>query len=177
VEEELLGTLPDRRLARKFNRSVQTVTQHRQAKGIPVFNPQRHRWTLADDKLLSERPDAQVALFLGISRMAVKHRRVRLGLPPRGRKPPTAQAPWQPQEDALLGTAPDLAVARKLGRPIYNVRRRRIQLGLQSPFRHWDARADALLGQMPDQAAARRLGRTVASVATRRKRLGIAAIR
>ena len=109
--------------------------------------------------------------------MAVKHRRVRLGLPPRGRKKFTAPAPWLPNEDALLGTASDLELARKLGRPIYNVRRRRIQLGLQSPFRHWDPRADALLGKMPDQAAARRLGRTVASVATRRKRLGIAAER
>jgi hypothetical protein len=167
--------MTDRRLARRLNRSVQSVAARRRAGQIPVFNPQRHRWTPADDRLLSERPDAQVAMFLGISRMAVKHRRVRLGLPPRGRKLPTAQAPWQPQEDALLGTAPDLAVARKLGRPIYNVRRRRIQLGLQSPFRHWDARADALLGKMPDQAAARRLGRTVAAVATRRKRLGIAA--
>ena len=85
AEEELLGTMPDRKLARRLKRSVLSVASRRRARHIPIFHPKKHRWTPADDKLLSERPDAQVAMLLGISRLAAKHRRLRLGIVRPGR--------------------------------------------------------------------------------------------
>ena len=135
-EVELLGSMPDRRLARRLHRSVQSVTARRRAAHIPIFNSKIHRWTPADDKVLSERPDAQVAMLLGISPLAVKARRLRLGMLRPGREYVRLR-PWQPAEDALLGTASDSELARRLGRGISSVRQRRIQLGLQSPCHHW----------------------------------------
>ena len=166
--------MPDRRLARRLNRSLHSVATRRRARHIPIFNPKQHRWTPADNKLLSERPDAQVAMLLGISRLAVKRRRLRLGILRPGREYVRLR-PWQPAADALLGTASDSDLARRLGRGISCVRQRRIQLGLQSPCRHWTAEDDALLGKRLDKAVAQRLGRTVRGVATRRQRLGIPA--
>jgi hypothetical protein len=166
--------MPDRKLARRLKRSVQSVAKRRRARHIPILHPKKHRWTPADDKLLSERPDAQVAMLLGISRLAVKHRRRRLGIGRPG-KQYVRPSPWRPEEDALLGTASDRELARRLGRTISSVRQRRIQLGRQTPCHHWTPEADALLGKMPDQAAAQRLGRTVVAVTTRRRRLGIPA--
>ena len=83
AEEELLGTLPDERLARRLKRSAETVRTRRAHKGIPVFNPKKHWWTAEDDKLLGLRPDAQVAMLLGIGVGAVRHRRnqLRISLP------------------------------------------------------------------------------------------------
>ena len=166
--------MPDRRLARRLNRSLHSVATRRRARHIPIFNPKQHRWTPADNKLLSERPDAQVAMFLGISRLAVKRHRLRIGILRPGREYVRLR-PWRPAEDALLGTDSDSELARRLGRGISSVRQRRTQLGLQSPCRHWTAETDTLLGKIPDKAVAQRLGRTVRAVATRRQRLGIPA--
>lgn len=73
--------MPDRRFARKFKRSVRSVIVHRCEKGIPLLKRQKHRWTAADDKLLGVRPDAQIALLLGLTTLAVSRRRQRLGIP------------------------------------------------------------------------------------------------
>ena len=113
AEEELLGTMPDRRLARRLNRSVQSVAARRRARHLPILHSKIYEWTPVDDKLLSERPDAQVAMLLGISRLAVQHRRLRLGISRPGRDYVRLR-PWQPGEDALLGTASDSEVARRL---------------------------------------------------------------
>ena len=157
-----------------LNRSVQSVAARRRARHIPIFHSKLHEWTPADDKLLSERPDAQVAMLLGLSRLAVQRRRLRLGIMRPGRDYVRLR-PWEPGEDALLGTASDSEVARRLWRGIFSVRQRRKQLGLQSHFHHWTAEDDALLGKLADKAVAQRLGRTVRAVATRRQRLGIPA--
>jgi hypothetical protein len=174
LEEEGLGTMPDQRLARRLNRSVKSVATRRAAKSIPIFNPKKHRWTPADDKLLSERPDAQIAALLGISKLAVKHRHHRLGIFLPGRKELPRPRPWQPGEDALLGTASDAQVAQRLERSTASVgRRRRLHFGMPPHGHRWTPKADALLGKMPDDRLARRLGCTVKAVLRRRERLGI----
>ena len=177
MEEELLGTMPDRRLARRLKRSVESVAARRVAKRIPIFNPKKHRWKPADDKLLGERPDAHVAMLLGISKLAVHHRRRRLGIAPRGARKFAPTTPWQTEEDSLLGTAPDTEVARRLRRSVANVSRRRRHLGIQPHGHHWTPDADALLGKMRDKKLAARLGCTVKAVCRRRERLGIPAWR
>ena len=115
------------------------------------------------------------ALFLGISRLAVHHRRCRLGISAPGGRPYHRQRPWQPREDALLGTASDVEIARRLGRTVANVSHRRHRLGIPSHGHRWTPEADALLGRMPDQKLGRRLGCTAKAVARRRERLGIPA--
>ena len=81
----MLGTMTDERLVRQLKRSVETVRTRRARKGIPVFYPKHHWWTPEDDKLLGLRPDAQVAMLLGIGVSAVRHRRnqLRISLPAR----------------------------------------------------------------------------------------------
>jgi hypothetical protein len=59
------------------------VIVRRCEKGIPLLCRLKHRWTPADDKLLGARRDAQVALLLGLSKLAVSRRRQRLGIPAR----------------------------------------------------------------------------------------------
>ena len=41
AEEQLLGTMPDARLAHRLKRSVETVRTRRAHKGIPVFGPKK----------------------------------------------------------------------------------------------------------------------------------------
>ena len=47
--------------------------------------PHATSWTDADDQLLGARPDAQIALLLGLSHLAVSRHRQRLGIPARRR--------------------------------------------------------------------------------------------
>ena len=127
--------MPDKRLARRLNRSLSSVRGRRQAKGIRSFNPKLHHWRPEDDKLLGLHPDAQIAKLLRIGRWAVTKRRLRLRIPPRGRVEVARPVPWRAEDEALLGTAADTEVARKLGRPIRSVRRRRHRLGIPSGAR------------------------------------------
>jgi len=80
AEDELLGTMADRRLARRLKRTFHSVRSRRIKKGIPVFNPRNHIWKPEDDKILGTRPDEQVALLLGVTLQSVYHRRHRLGI-------------------------------------------------------------------------------------------------
>ena len=165
--------MPDQRLARRLKRSTRSVKARRTARGIPLFNPQRHHWTPADDKLLHERPDAQVAMLLGISRMAVLHRRSRLGILRPGAEKYRSPRPWPPAEEALLGTTSDVDLAFRLGRTLSDVHVHRQRLGVVAHGFHWTADADVQLGKVPDAKLAGRLGVTVKAVARRRERLGI----
>ncbi len=80
AENALLGTIPDQQVARRLKMNVERVKAHRHYLDIPIFKPKTHRWTPDGDRLLSERPDVQVAMFLGITEGAVRHRRIRLGI-------------------------------------------------------------------------------------------------
>jgi hypothetical protein len=89
AEKELLGTMDDRRLARRLKRTVESVRGYRKQKGIPVFKRKTHAWTPEDDKILGTRPDKQVALLLGVTIQAVSHRRHRLRIRFRPRRKKT----------------------------------------------------------------------------------------
>jgi hypothetical protein len=126
--------------------------------------------------LLGLRPDAQVAMLLGIGEDAVRHRRhqLRISLPGRERTF-AAPKPWRAEDDALLGAVSDQEAARRLGRSNSCVKARRVRLGIASCCRRWTPAEDAGLGKVPDETLARRLGRTVEAVQTRREQLGIPA--
>jgi hypothetical protein len=71
-----------------------------------------HPWTAEEDALIGTDTDAAIATLLpGRSRTAVKLRRIRLGIPGRGR----VKRVWTAAEIALLGTMSDPTLAAQLG--------------------------------------------------------------
>ena len=62
-EDRLLGTQPDKVLARKFGRPVSTVRHRRWKKRIRV----KKDWRPEDDRILGMRNDREVAMLLGRS--------------------------------------------------------------------------------------------------------------
>jgi hypothetical protein len=168
--------MPDKKLARRLKRTTESVRTRRAARGIPVCDPKKHKWTADDDKLLGLRPDAQVALLLRVTVEAVRHRRhqLRISLPGQGRTIPD-QKLWQPEEDALLGTVSDKEAARQLGRTSGGVKARRIRKGIVSCRYWWTPVHDVLLGKFPDEELAQRLDRSLEAIKARRERLKIPA--
>jgi len=59
---------------------VEAVIARRQALRIRKFDPPWHVWTPAEEKLLGQKTDQQVATRLGLAKRAVAHHRRRLGL-------------------------------------------------------------------------------------------------
>src|SRR5207253_2218449 len=135
-EIQLLGTKPDRVLARKFKRRTGSVQQKRWCLGIPPCSD-KHVWRPADDNLLGEYPDEDIARFLKVSVGAVAMRRAKLDI---AIKHPKVRL-WTTEEEALLGTLPDEEVAKKnrgehclrfgtnVAKPVGPIRRRRSNTG------------------------------------------------
>ncbi len=175
-----LGSLaPDRKIiapVREWGMTREEEIAYAKTKGIPVFGPKKHWWKAEDDKLLGLRPDAQVAMLLGVSEGTVRHRRnqLRISLPARLWKV-TPPKPWPAEEIAMLGKATDAQLARRLGRSVTSVKTRRLRLGIASSRHRWTPEQDALLAKFPDQTLARRLGCSVKAIQARREGLGIPA--
>ncbi len=83
--DALLGTEPDRALAKRLGVSLNTVQAHRKQLGVPGFGTngvQRARvWTKAEERLLGTMPDRELACRLGCTLAMVYSRRARLGIP------------------------------------------------------------------------------------------------
>ena len=193
-EDRLLGTQPDKVLARKFGRPVSTVRHRRWKKRIRV----KKDWRPEDDRILGMRNDREVAMLLGRSLTNVGWRRKKLGIPPKYRS-----RPWTPEEEALLGSKPDKELARAFGRTFQAVEARRCALGRPKPdavfkvvrvvapdgrgrktvnsvhakpgarYITWTEEEDALLGKFTDKEVARKLGYSLSRVRRRRWLLGL----
>ena len=101
---------------------------------IPKFDPRVHQWTPKEDALLGTMTDGKLAARMKLSRLAVAHRRRRLGIPVRF----AHRRPWTRAEEALLGIASDTAIASRLGRAVETVCIRRQKLGI--PNFYWQQR-------------------------------------
>jgi len=135
-EDQLLGTKPDRILARRFDRSVVAVTARRRLKHIRFIKV----WRPEDDQILGTRPDRQVAMLLGRSLSNVAGRRRKLGIPCR-----FDHRPWAPHELDMLGNLPDEEIARVTGHPLGAVAVKRQQLGRTKPNKvvnYWSPEED-----------------------------------
>lgn len=90
AEEKLLGTAPDRDVARLIGRTEWAVKARRLKLHLPAISPPRAKrrggWTSEMDERLGTAPDAEIAEQVGKSVSAVTHRRRRLGIQgwPRG---------------------------------------------------------------------------------------------
>ena len=125
-EDRLLGTKPDRALAKKFSRTTTAVAARRHLKHISLIK----KWRPEDDKLLGNRPDAQVAMLLKRPRYQVAYRRRQFGI---AFKHPDYHL-WKPGEIAMLGRQPDRKIAELTGRTVKNVRHKRLNVPVAGEF-------------------------------------------
>jgi hypothetical protein len=178
-EDRLLGTRPDRVLAKMFGRSLKSIRARRGLKRIRV----KKDWRPEDDKVLGTRPDRAIAMLLGRSQTNVAWRRKKLGIPPKA-----GRRPWTPEEEALLGARSDTQLASLFDRTVKAVEARRCQLGRSkhgAVFRivrpagpgarycTWTPEEDGLLGKFTDEEVARKLGYPLMRVRRRRRLLGL----
>jgi hypothetical protein len=163
-------------LNRWIHRHINAAPAHpcgclRQSLDIPIFMPQRIRWSRREIELLGKRPDFVVCRMLGRTRYAVQLKRHSLGIPQCWEN----RRAWTPEEDVHLGTMRDVELARKLKRSVSSVRSRRNDTTsvrfIRTPKR-WTPFELRLLGQLPDAEIARRSGRFLASVRNKRVQLG-----
>jgi hypothetical protein len=173
AEDALLGTAPDRVVARRLTRSVASVAQRRNGLGVPPVK--RPGWSPAEDALLGTLPDKELAARLGRSRGAVRGHRCLMGVAAFWQPAPGA---WTAAEDALLGKFTDRQVAQRLGRARRVVAYRRCKLGIRplTLWRPWTKREIALLGTARDAELARKLRHPLNSIADKRLQLGIPAL-
>jgi len=158
----------------QFRRSVIAVAAKRESFGIPIFAPQRIRWSKREIELLGKRPDSVVARMLSRTRYAVQLKRHSLGI---GRCWENAK-PETKKDEAWLGTARDQEISRKLGRSVNSVRSRRLHVTRikfkRTPHR-WTTKELQWLGKVPDAEIVRRSDRYVSVVRMKRIRLSIPA--
>jgi hypothetical protein len=128
-EDALLGTMPDRKLARRLGRTYNAVAARRLNKSIPYCNPKRKSWRPQDDEVLGTRPDDQVALLL---RRTVASKKIAAANSAFARHVPNWFVHGQWGEDRLLGTTPDAALAHQFRRTLLSVRERRRRLKIQA---------------------------------------------
>jgi hypothetical protein len=83
----------------ELHRSVDAVAVKREALGIPIFAPQRIRWSKREIEMLGQRSDSIVVRMLGRTRYAVQLKRYALGIPPCWED----RRAWSREENALLG--------------------------------------------------------------------------
>jgi len=191
-EDRLLGTKPDKVLARMFGRTPKAVRHRREAKRIRMTK----KWRPEDDAVLGTRTDEQIGMLLNRTLGNVAWRRNKLGIA-------AAHKPreWTEEEEALLGKRTDAELAKLFGRTEVAVQGRRMLLGRPkldlvvckvirrrnkssgeiainvkegAAYCTWSAGEDALIGTMPDAQLAARLGCSVKRVSRRRRMLGLA---
>ena len=127
--------------------------------------------TAAQDALLGQQSDEDIARRLNRTGLSVASRRFKLHIP----KPHSKRPPWTPQQERWLGKLSDVEIARRTGHTLQGIGFRRRRLGLSDPTRRrpWTPNDDRRLGTAPDAQLARRLGRTVSAVINRRQKLGV----
>jgi DNA-binding CsgD family transcriptional regulator len=182
---ELLGKIPDARLARRAGVDSGTVAAERQRREIDPCCPHQSpvEWTEEMIAQLGSASDREVALTLGISYYAVGRKRRLLKIP--SFYPPPSRLsnpafPWRPQDVTMLGMMTDRELATRLGISSSTVAKKRHLLGIP-PFCpagrrvRWNEEMLELLGKVRDSEVARHYGIPKKSVYQKRSRLGIPA--
>ena len=169
-EIRLLGTAPDRIIAKRLGRSVYSVENKRRELGIKPDST--HFWTAKEEAIIGKVSDAEAARRLGRSRKAVEHRRRKLGM---AFFHVENRRLWSASEEVLLGTHSDAIVAKRLGRTALSVAMKRREKGIpaKTEERRWTPQEIAMLGTMSDREAALKLNRTVSAVSNKRHKCGI----
>lgn len=170
----LLGTMPDRVVAKQLGISASSVMLKRQALKIPAFKPPTRplKWTEEMLALLGEVTDTQVANLYGISEAAVGAKRSRLGIP----AVVAAGAVVATPDLIELLHLPGIEVQRLTGLSHRTIRALRRRYGVDRR-RHWSSKVLARLGREFDKKIARDLDVSENVIRKKRKSLGIPAFR
>lgn len=178
TEIDLLGTAPDKAVAKQIGRTTMAVTLKRSKLCIQSCNPEQRPKNVWEDldavAKLGRVPDAQLADELGVHVSSVCAARKARSIPACNPKHsrPTGAGRWGEVNSELLGTLPDREIADRIGvtrTAVVAARKRRgIAPGTQQPdtaVAAWQSR----LG-LTDRAAAAALGMTLAGY--QRQKLG-----
>ena len=172
----LLGSMPDSKLAKLTGINIGTIKNKRNSLGIPSFSRQRSTgdWTESNLALLGTMPDTELARKMGRTQHIVERKRNSLGIPA------YRIIDWTEEMIAMLGTAPDIEIAKQLGISAYPAKSKRISLGIplfeESREKEiWTESNLALVGTMPDTKLAKLLGMSRSYIGVRRLSLGIPA--
>ena len=131
-ELQLLGTRPDRVLAKQLGIGRRSVAQKRMEQGLENFVAKkvRKRWTREIVKRLGKVPDCEIACELGIPAAIVTAWRFRHKIPGKRKTPTKPAHRWSELELEQLGKIPDAELARNLGISRGSVHYKREQLGI-----------------------------------------------
>jgi hypothetical protein len=171
----MLGTMPDRDVAKHLGLSAHSVQLKRRLLGIRSYRPALPRidWTPPLLALLGKLPDAEVAKRFGMSSDSIKHKRDELRIPPYVEQPkPLARS----AKLAALLKLPNRDVLRQAGISESTLRKLRRQYGIKAPdTRNWRWRPETIarLGKEPDARIAEDLGIRKTAVSQKRRSLGI----
>ena len=80
-EDRLLGTLPDRDLAKRLSRTRAATIERRRKLHIPPFSPHGRRWSRIEGELLGAMSDQQLARKFSRSVKTVTKHRIAKGIP------------------------------------------------------------------------------------------------
>jgi hypothetical protein len=167
----LLGTQPDAVLAKKLNRTTESIKSQRQNKDVPG-NRTLHFWTPAEDEIVMSCSYKEAARQLDLPQVAVETRRRALRADNVGRAPRA----WTAEEIAMLGKYSDTELAQKLKRSRSTVIWKRREMEIHSQGDHgrpWTAEEEQQLGKRSDAQLALVLKRGIKAVQKRRLKLGI----
>jgi hypothetical protein len=168
--DNLLGTMPDLKLASMLNIARTSVLARRLELSTPAFVTQKqYTWNEKEIKLLGTMTDVDVGLAIGKPAQIVATKRVSLDISRYG-------AAWTESNVSLLGTMYDKNLAEQSGFSQESVSRKRRALGI-SPFRYiqWSEQMLGQLGKMSDLKVAKALGVSDSAVFQKRQALGIPA--
>lgn len=182
----LLGTMSDKKIARRFRVYYKHIASHRTSLGIPAYKittgKNQTEWSSEQIALLGTIPDQDVADRLGITVKQVCAERHK-----RGVAFFNSRSRWTQELLALLGTIPDREVAARSNGVFQTagVRSKRIKEGIalctisrrHTPAIAWTSDMIALIGTLPDQDIADQIGVSRQQVGVRRREMGMAPIK
>lgn len=181
----LLGTMSDKKIARRFRVYYKHIASHRTSLGIPAYKittgKNQTEWSSEQIALLGTIPDQDVADRLGITVKQVCAERHK-----RGVAFFNSRSRWTQELLALLGTIPDSEVAARSNGLFQTAgvasKRRKEGIALRAmPKKYtsttWTADKIALIGTLPDQDVADQIGVPLQQVSSRRQKMGMAPIK
>jgi DNA-binding Lrp family transcriptional regulator len=163
--DEILGTMPDAKVAEYFKIDAALVTHRRLSLEIPAFCI---NWSEIDPYLGSI-PDVEASKRFGVSVTTITKRRMELHLEPYSKR-----IEWK-NIDPLLGTMTDKQLSRKTGITTSTIlyRRKKLKIPAYMKFEVDWAKIDPLLGVITDGDLSRIYNISRTAVSGRRRKLDI----
>jgi hypothetical protein len=180
---ELLGKIPDKRIAEIMGVCRKSIMRKRKQLGIESYADATqfwHRWTEEQIAKIGTMTDRAMGEELGISVMCVVLKRRSLGIQAYTKTLEGGRNHvWKDEEIGMLGKKPDAKVAQEIGLSIGAVRNQRVRLGIPSYFESksgrivWTPELVERLGKKSAAELAEELGVSTQAIYEKRKQVGI----